>query len=73
MERYEKGPKLGQGTFGTVVSAKRKVDGRVVAIKCVESVGEGLPFTALREIKVLSLSVCLLFVCLFVCSVVLLL
>lgn len=43
------------GTFGKVVSAKRKADGVEVAIKCVvdDTGGNGAHFTALREIKVL--------------------
>ncbi|GMH42011.1 hypothetical protein BSKO_09930 [Bryopsis sp. KO-2023] len=53
MENYEKGPVLGEGTFGKVVKAIHKETGKVVAIKKVRTGDnrEGINMTALREIK----------------------
>jgi len=55
MEKYEKGQKIGEGAYGVVYKAKRKSDGRVVAIKKIrlQKVSEGVSVVALREIKIL--------------------
>ena len=56
MERYEKGPVVGEGTFGVVRRATEKSNGRVVALKKLrvgKSASQGVSFTALREIKLL--------------------
>lgn len=55
MEKYEKGPVLGEGTFGSVFKATHKETGQVVAIKKIRiaSMKEGINVTALREIKLL--------------------
>ena len=55
MENYEKGPTLGEGTFGRVFRAKDKRTGRLVAIKKIRmgKAKEGVNVTAIREIKFL--------------------
>ena len=55
MEHYEKGPTLGEGTFGRVFKAKDLRSGRLVAIKKIRmgNAKEGVNVTALREIKFL--------------------
>eukprot|EP00884_Botryococcus_braunii_P005797 jgi/Botrbrau1/15218/Bobra.0149s0073.1 len=55
MEKYEKGPTLGQGTFGVVFQARNKETGQIVAIKKIRlgEAREGINMTALREIKLL--------------------
>lgn len=54
---YKKGPKVGEGTYGVVRLATEVATGRKVAIKKVRlgmgGTGEGLNFTAVREIKLL--------------------
>ena len=54
---YKKGPKVGEGTYGVVRLATEVATGRKVAIKKVRlgmsGAGEGLNFTAVREIKLL--------------------
>ena len=57
VEAYELTVKLGQGTFGEVKQGKQLSTGRSVALKKVTiyDVKDGLPITALREIKLLKL------------------
>ncbi|KAF5383263.1 hypothetical protein D9615_005069 [Tricholomella constricta] len=52
---YEVTTKLGEGTFGEVHKAIHKDTGRVVALKRIlmHNEKEGMPVTALREIKIL--------------------
>ncbi|KAI8325357.1 Pkinase-domain-containing protein, partial [Martensiomyces pterosporus] len=54
-EDYELTTKLGEGTFGEVHKAVHKATGAVVALKRVlmHNEKEGLPITAIREIKLL--------------------
>ena len=55
MDRYEKLDKLGEGTYGTVYKAKDKETKDFFALKKIslESVDEGLPSTAIREVALL--------------------
>jgi len=55
MDKYLKGKEAGRGAFGIVYKAKRKTDGREVAIKKIRmgDRNDGVNFTALREIKIL--------------------
>ncbi|KAK7020583.1 serine/threonine protein kinase, CMGC, CDC2/CDK subfamily [Paramarasmius palmivorus] len=52
---YEATTKLGEGTFGEVHKALQKTTGRAVALKRIlmHNENEGMPVTALREIKIL--------------------
>ena len=52
---FERLDTLGEGTYGTVYSAKDKITGEIVAIKKVKIHDEleGFPITSLREIKML--------------------
>ncbi|KAF8880072.1 kinase-like domain-containing protein [Infundibulicybe gibba] len=52
---YEVTTKLGEGTFGEVHKAIQKATGKVVALKRIlmHNEKEGMPVTALREIKIL--------------------
>lgn len=52
---YIRGRKLGEGTWGIVYEATRKVDGMKVAIKRMKGrdAHYGIDFTAIREVKVL--------------------
>lgn len=52
---YEVTKKLGEGTFGEVHKAIRKTTGEAVALKRIlmHHEKEGMPVTALREIKIL--------------------
>ncbi|KAJ7598676.1 Pkinase-domain-containing protein [Mycena floridula] len=52
---YEVTTKLGEGTFGEVHKAMEKKNGRAVALKRIlmHNEKEGMPVTALREIKIL--------------------
>jgi len=52
---FERLDTLGEGTYGTVYSARDKVTGEIVAIKKVKIHDEleGFPITSLREIKML--------------------
>jgi serine/threonine protein kinase len=52
-EGYIRGVALGEGTWGHVFEATRKIDGRKVAIKRIKPMDPhlGVNFTALREIK----------------------
>ena len=53
MENYERGEKIGEGTYGIVYKALDKKDNVEVALKKLrlKSVAEGVSFTAYREIK----------------------
>ena len=55
MDNYEKGPTLGEGTFGRVFRATNRRTGRLVAIKKIRmgKAKEGVNVTAIREIKFL--------------------
>ncbi|CAG9465941.1 unnamed protein product [Pedinophyceae sp. YPF-701] len=56
MDRYEKGEKLGDGTYGVVYRGVERATGRVVAMKKVlmrHRDKEGIDRTAIREIKLL--------------------
>ncbi|KAI8921752.1 kinase-like domain-containing protein [Entophlyctis helioformis] len=52
---YELDKKIGEGTFGEVAIGRHKATGAVVALKriLVHNEKEGIPITALREIKIL--------------------
>ncbi|KAJ3069038.1 serine/threonine protein kinase, CMGC, CDC2/CDK sub [Quaeritorhiza haematococci] len=54
-EDYEPIKKIGEGTFGEVSTARHKTTGKVVALKKIlmHNEKEGIPITALREIKIL--------------------
>ncbi|KAI3602859.1 cmgc cdk cdk9 protein kinase [Moniliophthora roreri] len=54
-EDYEATTKLGEGTFGEVHKAVQKATGKAVALKRIlmHNEKEGMPVTALREIKIL--------------------
>mmetsp|Transcript_18074 Transcript_18074/g.23420 ORF Transcript_18074/g.23420 Transcript_18074/m.23420 type:complete len:307 (+) Transcript_18074:29-949(+) len=56
MDRYTFKGELGRGTWGVVKLAEQKSSGRLVAIKKIKSERpeEGINFTAVREIKLLS-------------------
>jgi cyclin-dependent kinase len=55
MERYVKVDKLGEGTYGIVYKARNKDTGEIVALKRIrlDSIDEGVPCTAIREISLL--------------------
>jgi serine/threonine protein kinase len=55
MDKYIKEGEVGEGTYGVVFRAKVKATGETVAIKRIRisGSGEGVDFTALREIKML--------------------
>jgi serine/threonine-protein kinase BUR1 len=55
IKEYEILRKLGEGTFGEVYQANRKITGEIVALKKIlmHNEKEGFPITALREIKLL--------------------
>lgn len=55
MEAYEKGPIIGEGTYGSVICATHKASGRQVAIKKVRMCNgkEGINMSVLRELKAL--------------------
>lgn len=57
LEEYDLTVKLGQGTFGEVKKGEQKSTGRKVALKKVTiyEVKDGMPITALREIKLLKM------------------
>ncbi|PIO59530.1 hypothetical protein TELCIR_19005, partial [Teladorsagia circumcincta] len=57
-ETYERLEKLGEGSYATVYKCKSKIDGSIVALKEIKlQFQEGLPFTAIREGKKVSLSI----------------
>ena len=60
MDRYIKGDVLGEGTFGVVVKAMDKQTNKEVALKKIrlQKVKEGVNMTALREIKLLKVLLC---------------
>jgi serine/threonine protein kinase len=53
MDQYEKGSKLGEGTYGIVYQGIDKQSGQEVALKKVflKNINEGVSFTAYREIR----------------------
>jgi cyclin-dependent kinase 7 len=55
MDRYIKGNRVGEGTYGVVYRATTKGTQDVVAMKKIkmQSIADGVSFTALREIKIL--------------------
>ena len=61
LANYTKGIKLGEGTWGHVFEATRRIDGSKVAIKRIKPINRatdphlppGVNFTAIREIKYL--------------------
>lgn len=55
MQRYQKGPIIGEGTYGTVVCATDKITGQCVALKKVKlrNSKEGVNMSVLRELKAL--------------------
>ncbi|TPX51742.1 hypothetical protein SeLEV6574_g00122 [Synchytrium endobioticum] len=57
VESYEISQTVGEGTFGVVTIGTDKRDGRTVALKKIgmKNEREGLPVTALREIKILKM------------------
>jgi serine/threonine-protein kinase BUR1 len=57
LKDYRLHEKVGEGTFGTVIVAEQVKSGKKVALKklIVNNEDEGIPVTALREIKILQL------------------
>ncbi|WIA21059.1 hypothetical protein OEZ85_005381 [Tetradesmus obliquus] len=55
MDAYQKGPIIGEGTYGSVICATHKASGRRVAIKKVRMASnrEGVNMSVLRELKAL--------------------
>src|SRR5690349_18515742 len=57
MHAYQKGPMIGEGTYGSVICATHKASGRQVAIKKVRlsssSGKDGVNMSVLRELKAL--------------------
>ena len=55
MDKYRKIDKLGEGTYGIVYKARNRETDEIVALKRIrlESVDEGVPCTAIREISLL--------------------
>merc|ERR1712023_512560 len=55
MDKYRKIDKLGEGTYGIVYKARNRETDDIVALKRIrlESVDEGIPCTAIREISLL--------------------
>eukprot|EP00727_Mastigamoeba_balamuthi_P007047 m51a1_g2963 Cyclin-dependent kinase 5 homolog (295) ;mRNA; r:686317-688019 len=55
MDKYVKTDKLGEGTYGIVYKARNKDTAEVVALKRIrlDSIDEGVPCTAIREISLL--------------------
>ncbi|TPX32416.1 hypothetical protein SmJEL517_g04465 [Synchytrium microbalum] len=57
IDDYEISNTVGEGTFGLVTVGKNKITGTIVALKKIsmKNEKEGLPVTALREIKILKM------------------
>eukprot|EP00878_Enallax_costatus_P025659 GHUV01027474.1.p1 GENE.GHUV01027474.1~~GHUV01027474.1.p1 ORF type:complete len:150 (+),score=45.90 GHUV01027474.1:431-880(+) len=55
MEQYQKGPSIGEGTYGTVLCATHITTGRTVALKKVKmrTNKDGISMSVLRELKAL--------------------
>lgn len=55
MDQYQKGPIIGEGTYGTVLCATHKATGQYVALKKVKMRNnkEGINMSVLRELKAL--------------------
>ena len=55
MDNFEKGEKIGEGTYGVVYKARNRVTDEIVALKRIrlEQEEEGVPSTAIREISLL--------------------
>jgi hypothetical protein len=55
LSNYKEEKKIGEGTFGDVSLAVSKINGSKVALKKIiyHNVREGMPITALREIRIL--------------------
>lgn len=55
MDQYQKGPVIGEGTYGTVLCAVHKATGQHVALKKVKMRNnkEGINMSVLRELKAL--------------------
>lgn len=55
LSSYEKHEKLGEGSYGVVYRATRKIDNSIVALKIfkIENLDDGVPSTLLREISIL--------------------
>lgn len=55
MEQYQKGPNIGEGTYGTVLCATHIATGRTVALKKVKmrTNKDGIGMSVLRELKAL--------------------
>jgi len=53
LEDYSKIEKIGEGTYGVVFKGRNKRTGEIVAMKKIrlESEEEGVPSTAIREIR----------------------
>ena len=51
LSRYYRGSTLGKGTWGVVYQATRKSDGAMVAVKKIDTKGEGLDYSGIREIR----------------------
>ena len=55
MEEYTVLGRIGEGAHGVVMKARHKTTGKIVALKKIllKRLEEGMPLTALREIKAL--------------------
>ncbi|KAJ3131198.1 Cyclin-dependent kinase 2 [Irineochytrium annulatum] len=53
-DKYEKGPQIGAGVYGTVYRCRNKVDGRIVAIKKMPNTEDGPSPTTMRELAALT-------------------